>query len=311
MRKIIIGSRGSLLALWQANHIAQRLKEEHGLESEIKIVKTKGDKILDVPLAKIGGKGLFTKELEELLLNGEIDMAVHSLKDVPVEFPKGLSLVAITRREDVRDCFVSEKYPNLEALPLGAKVGTTSLRRTMQIKAIRPDLDTQSLRGNVQTRLQRLRDGSFDAIILALAGIKRLEIEGELKYAKPLEIQEMIPAMGQGALGIECRSDSEFWEILSKLNDQETRIFCECEREFVRCLEGGCQVPIGVHANIKADHKLILVAKIGLPDGSEMLSEEMEGELENHLQIAQSLAQRMIDLGAKELLQRAEKMAFV
>ncbi|WP_027327562.1 hydroxymethylbilane synthase [Helicobacter pametensis] len=310
MRKIIIGSRGSLLALWQANHIAQRLKEEHGLESEIKIVKTRGDKILDVPLAKIGGKGLFTKELEELLLSGEIDIAVHSLKDVPVEFPDGLSLVAITKREDVRDCFVSEKYPSLEALPLGARVGTTSLRRTMQLKIIRPDLDTQSLRGNVQTRLQRLRDGEFDAIILALAGIKRLEIEGELRYAKPLEIQEMIPAMGQGALGIECRSDSEFWEILCKLNDEKTQIFCECEREFIKCLEGGCQVPIGVHANLNADHKLVLVAKIGLPDGSEVLSEMMEGEIENHLQIAQSLAQRMIARGAKELLQRAEKMAF-
>lgn len=311
MRKIIIGSRGSLLALWQANHIAQRLKEEHDLESEVKIVKTKGDKILDVPLAKIGGKGLFTKELEELLLSGEIDVAVHSLKDVPVEFPKGLSLVAITKREDVRDCFVSEKYPNLEALPMGAKVGTTSLRRTMQIKAIRPDLDTQSLRGNVQTRLQRLRDGDFDAIILALAGIKRLEIESDLKYTRPLEVQEMIPAMGQGALGIECRSDSEFWEVLSKLNDRETQIFCECEREFVRCLEGGCQVPIGVHASLNECQRLSLAAKVGLPDGSEVLGEEMEGEIENHLQIAQSLAQKMIDRGAKELLQRAEKMAFV
>lgn len=311
MKKIIIGSRGSLLALWQANHIAQRLRDECDLEVEIKIVKTKGDKILDTPLAKIGGKGLFTKELEELLLSGEIDLAVHSLKDVPVEFPEGLSLVAITKRADVRDCFVSEKYPNLEKLPLGARVGTTSLRRTMQIKMIRPDLDTQSLRGNVQTRLQRLKDGDFDAIILALAGIKRLGIEGELKYAKPLEIQEMIPAMGQGALGIECRSDSEFWGILSGLNDEETRIFCESEREFVRCLEGGCQVPIGVHASLNAHQKLSLIAKVGLPDGSEVLSEEVEGEIEDHLQIAKSLAQRMIDRGAKELLQRAEKMAFI
>ncbi|WP_300842832.1 hydroxymethylbilane synthase, partial [Helicobacter sp. UBA3407] len=170
MQKLIIGTRGSVLALWQANHIKDCLEAQYkDIEVEVKIVKTKGDKILDVPLAKIGGKGLFTKELEELLLKDEIDLAVHSLKDVPVEFVEGLGLAAITKREDVRDSFLSFKYASLEELPLGARVGTTSLRRTMQISALREDLETQSLRGNVQTRLKRLQEGDFDAIILAQA----------------------------------------------------------------------------------------------------------------------------------------------
>lgn len=308
MKKLIIGSRGSALALWQAEHIAKRLEEECKLQSEIKIVKTKGDKILDTPLSKIGGKGLFTKELEELLLSGEIDLAVHSLKDVPVIFPDGLKLVAITKREDVRDCFVSEKYPNLDSLPLGARLGTTSLRRTMQIKSRRQDLDTQSLRGNVQTRLERLKKGDFDAIVLAMAGIKRLEIAQDLKYCLPLEIEEMIPAMGQGALGIECREDSPFLDELKRLNDSKTQLFCECEREFIRYLDGGCQVPIGVHAS-NQNEKLLLKARIGCPDGSEILEDEQCAEMQDYLQLAQRLAQRMISKGAKEILKRAETMA--
>lgn len=309
MKKLIIGSRGSELALWQARHIAKKLQEECQLESEIRIIKTKGDKILDTPLAKIGGKGLFTKELEELLLSGEIDLAVHSLKDVPVVMPEGLDLVAITKREDVRDCFVSERYSSLQDLPFGAKVGTTSLRRTMQIKSIRKDLDTQSLRGNVQTRLQRLKDGDFDAIILAFAGIKRLGIFEDLKSIVPLEIEEMIPAMGQGALGIECRKDSLLWEDLSKLDDQKTRFVCGCEREFVRYLDGGCQVPIGVYASLQ-NHKILLKSKIGLPDGSEILQDFEEGEIEDYCKVAYRLAEKMIARGAKEILKRAEEMAF-
>lgn len=309
MKKLIIGSRGSALALWQARYIAQRIQEECQLESEIRVIKTKGDKILDTPLAKIGGKGLFTKELEDLLLKGEIDLAVHSLKDVPVVMPKGLDLVAITKREDVRDCFVSEKYPTLQDLPLGARVGTTSLRRTMQIKSKRQDLDTQSLRGNVQTRLQRLKDGDFDAIILAFAGMKRLEILSSLKYALPLGIEEMIPAMGQGALGIECREDSPLWEELSKLDDQKTRLVCGCEREFIGYLNGGCQVPIGVHASLQGD-RLLLQSRIGLPDGSEILQDFEEGEGEDYCKVAHRLAEKMIARGAKEILKRAEEMAF-
>lgn len=308
MRKVIIGSRGSLLALWQANYIAKRLQSECGLESEIKIIKTKGDKILDVPLAKIGGKGLFTKELEEMLLSNEIDLAVHSLKDVPVEFPAGLKLIAITQREDVRDCFLSHHYESLEALPQGAKVGTTSLRRTMQIKLKRADLDTQSLRGNVQTRLERLKNGDFDAIILAQAGVNRLGIEG-IKYMKALSVEEMIPAMGQGALGLECREDSEFAPFFAKLNDESTKLFCESEREFIRTLEGGCQVPIGIHASM-SDGKLKLQARLGLPDGSKVLEDVVFGEPKEHLALARAFAQSFIDKGAKEILNLASKMAF-
>lgn len=308
-RKVIIGSRGSALALWQAGYIAKRLKEECNLESEIKTVKTRGDKILDAPLAKIGGKGLFTKELEELLLDGEIDLAVHSLKDVPVVFPDGLRLCAITQREDVRDCFLSFKYPSLKNLPQGAKVGTTSLRRSMQLKAIRKDLDTQSLRGNVQTRLERLERGEFDAIILACAGVKRLEIN-QVPHIVPLEIEEMIPAMGQGALGLECRIDSEFCEEFRKLNCEDSQIFCESEREFVACLEGGCQVPIGVHSLIK-DSKLCIIAKIGLPNGEEIMQSQISGEIGEHLKLARELASEFIDKGAKELLARACEVAFV
>lgn len=308
MRKVIIGSRGSVLALWQANYIAKRLQEECNLSSEIKIIKTKGDKILDVPLAKIGGKGLFTKELEEMLLSGEIDLAVHSLKDVPVEFPQGLKLIAITQREDVRDCFLSHRYESLEALPMGAKVGTTSLRRTMQIKLKRADLDTQSLRGNVQTRLERLKSGDFDAIILAQAGVNRLGIEG-VEYMRALSVEEMIPAMGQGALGLECREDSEFAPLFAQLNDENTGLFCESEREFIRCLEGGCQVPIGIHASLQ-NGELKLQARLGMPDGSKVLEDTILGDRNNHLALAQEFAKRFIDRGAKEILQEASRVAF-
>ncbi len=306
MKKIIIGSRGSLLALWQANHIAQRLREECNLESEIKIVKTKGDKILDVPLAKIGGKGLFTKELEELLLSGEIDLAVHSLKDVPVVFPQGLRLVAITKREDVRDCFISYEYENLDCLPQGARVGTTSLRRSMQIKAKRADLDTQSLRGNVQTRLERLKNKEFDAIILAKAGVNRLGIEG-IPYITPIEIPEMIPAMGQGALGLECREDSKYLKAFESLNDESTKIFCESEREFVKMLDGGCQVPIGIHAS-ESEGKLLLRGKIGLPDGTRVIELSVLGDLHSHLQLAQDFAKEFEAQGAREILKLAGEM---
>ena len=205
MKEIIIGTRGSVLALWQANFIKDKLAKL-GVEARLQIIKTTGDKILDAPLAKIGGKGLFTKELEEKLLNGDIDLAVHSLKDVPVILPNGLSLAAITKREDVRDCFLSDRFGSLDSLPKGAKVGTTSLRRAMQIKAIRADLETLSLRGNVQTRLNKLKSGEFDAIILAKAGVNRLNIsQNEVRFIVPFATNTMIPAMGQGALGLECR----------------------------------------------------------------------------------------------------------
>lgn len=222
-RELVIGSRGSILALWQAEYIKSCLKAQCGLQSRIQIIKTRGDKILDVPLAKIGGKGLFTKELEEMLLSKDIDLAVHSLKDVPVEFVPELDLAAITQRESANDCFLSVNYPNLNALPQGAKVGTTSLRRSMQIKKYRSDLDTLSLRGNVQTRLEKLHNGAFDAIILAQAGVNRLKINTQdVRYIVPLDF--MIPAMGQGALGIEMRKDSIFFNRIGVLNDKQSAL---------------------------------------------------------------------------------------
>ncbi|ANV97486.1 hydroxymethylbilane synthase [Helicobacter enhydrae] len=307
MKKVIIGTRGSALALWQAHYIAKRLLEECQLESEIKIVQTKGDKILDTPLSKIGGKGLFTKELEELLLHKEIDLAVHSLKDVPVVLPDGLNLCAITEREDVRDCFLSLHYGSIAELPQGARVGTTSLRRTMQVKSMRQDLQTQSLRGNVQTRLKRLENGEFEGIILASAGLKRLGIQGEIPFCHFLSTQEMLPAMGQGALGLESHQDSPFNAYFAMLNDPQTALLCGCEREFVKRLDGGCQVPIGVYAMME-DEAIVLEAKIGLPSGGQMLRSKIKGQ--NAKEIATKLADEFLAQGAREILQKAQEWDF-
>ncbi|NLU33713.1 MAG: hydroxymethylbilane synthase [Wolinella succinogenes] len=310
MNKIIIGTRGSVLALWQAEYVKAELERAHeGLSVELKIVKTKGDKILDVPLAKVGGKGLFTKELEEMMLQGEIDLAVHSLKDVPVELIEGLTLSAITEREDVRDCFLSDKYASLETLPLGAKVGTTSLRRSMQIKSMRSDLDTESLRGNVQTRIKRLKEGDFDAIILAAAGVNRLDLWKEVNYVIPIDTEMMIPAMGQAALGIECKEGSEAFRLTQILEDEKARIETTAEREFVRVLEGGCQVPIGANAYLEGETLHLKVA-VGLPDGSEILMDRLSAPKGEAVRLGRELAARLIAKGARELLRRAEEMAF-
>lgn len=316
-KKLIIGTRGSALALWQAEYVKSRLKNECRLDSELEIIKTQGDKILDVPLAKIGGKGLFTKELEQKLLDKEIDLAVHSLKDVPVEIIPLLDLAAITEREDCRDCFLSMKYEGLESLPQGARVGTTSLRRSMQIKAFRADLDTLSLRGNIQTRLEKLKNGVFDAIILAQAGVKRLGIDvkkNDMGICHIVPLDFMIPAMGQGALGIEMRKDSAYFEIVSKLTHKKSALCVSAERSFVRVLEGGCQVPIGVQA-VYENGILRLRAMVGLPNGQEILQESLEDSmLENDItkaeSLGQNLAQSFIAKGAKEILSRARDMAF-
>lgn len=306
MERIVIGTRGSILALWQANYVKESLKKAYpNWQVELKIVKTRGDKILDVPLAKIGGKGLFTKELETLLLENVIDIAVHSLKDVPVEFIDGLGLAAITKREDVRDSFLSSAYKDIESLPKGARVGTTSLRRTMQLKRLRSDLDCISLRGNVQTRLKRLEGGEFDAIILAQAGVNRLGIKG-VKYILPLEF--MIPAMGQAALGVECKRDSEIYEKLAFLNDTNSLFETSCEREFVKTLEGGCQVPIGVNAVFKQGC-ITLRAILGLPSGEEILEDSIESKVESVedcQKLGRALALKFIALGAKDILIRAQ-----
>ncbi|MGN8409547.1 hydroxymethylbilane synthase [Helicobacter pylori] len=304
MGNLVIGSRGSELALWQANHIKERLKKECFIESEIQIVKTKGDKILDTPLNKIGGKGLFTKELEELLLKGAIDLAVHSLKDVPVVFEKGLDLACITKRADVRDTFLSVKFPDLMSLPKGAKVGTTSLRRSMQIKLKRQDLDTESLRGNVQTRLKKLECGEFDAIILAEAGLQRLEIQGA-KYRKAFSVKEMIPSMGQGALGVEMLKNHKHFITLQKLNDEESAFCCHLEREFIKGLNGGCQIPIGVHASLMGD-KVKIQAVLGLPNGKEVITKEKQGDKTNAFDLVQELLEEFLQSGAKEILEKAQ-----
>ncbi|WP_187934972.1 hydroxymethylbilane synthase [Helicobacter pylori] len=304
MGNLVIGSRGSELALWQANHIKERLKKECSMESEIQIVKTKGDKILDTPLNKIGGKGLFTKELEELLLKGEIDLAVHSLKDVPVVFEKGLDLACITKRADVRDTFLSVKFPDLMSLPKGAKVGTTSLRRSMQIKLKRQDLDTESLRGNVQTRLKKLECGEFDAIILAEAGLCRLNVQGA-KYRKAFSVKEMIPSMGQGALGVEMLKNHKHFITLQKLNDEESAFCCHLEREFIKGLNGGCQIPVGVHANLMGD-RVKIQAVLGLPNGKEVITKEKQGDKTKAFDLVQELLEEFLQSGAKEILEKAQ-----
>lgn len=313
MKPLVIGSRGSALALWQAEHIKRRLKDELGLDSSIAIIKTKGDKILDVPLAKVGGKGLFTKELEEQLLNKSIDLAVHSLKDVPVVLESSLSLVAITKRANYSDCLLSMKYDSLESLPQGAKVGTTSLRRAMQLNMQRNDLDTLSLRGNVQTRIARLKEGVFDAIILAKAGLERLNIDtSEITHITTLE--SMIPAMGQGALGVEMLSSHAMTETIARLNDDTTCLCVSAERAFVRELNGGCQVPIGVCAEF-SDNELHLRAILGLPNGKEILADSAKAnvslqDIKGAEALGVSLAQSFIEKGALPLLQKAAQMAF-
>lgn len=306
MSEIIIGTRGSKLALWQAEHIRGILKEQFNLDSTLEIIKTTGDKILDAPLAKIGGKGLFTKELEEQLLQGKITLAVHSLKDVPIDLPNGLILASITKREDIRDCFLSNKFSDIESLPKGAKVGTTSLRRAMQLKAMREDLQTLSLRGNVQTRLSKLKSGEFDAIILAKAGVNRLNISNnDINFITPLSSTMMIPAMGQGALGIECREDCKILDILRGLNDTTSSIECSLEREFVGLLNGGCQIPLGINAKCEGE-QITMSAILGLPNGRDIIKESVSGKLGDKLAI--KLYDKVVAKGAREVLDRALKM---
>ncbi|MDD3325289.1 MAG: hydroxymethylbilane synthase [Sulfurospirillaceae bacterium] len=309
MKKLIIATRGSKLALWQSEHVKAELEKAHpGLEVELKVMMTKGDKILDTPLAKIGGKGLFTKELEEAMLRGEAHIAVHSLKDVPMEFPKGLKLAVITEREDVRDAMLSEKYASIESLPINAVVGTTSLRRRMQLLKVRPDFQIKNLRGNVNTRIRKLKEGEFDAIILASAGINRLGLSGEVKYFTPISKTLMIPASGQAALGIEIVDTPEVEKIVSVLNSENAIVETMAERDFVTVLEGGCQVPIGVNAEVNGDD-LSIKCILGLPDGSEMLTEELKGKRSDYRTIGKELAALVIKKGAKDLLARAETIA--
>ena len=282
MKKIVIATRGSKLALWQSEHIkADLLKIDPSLEIKLKIVVTQGDKILDKPLADIGGKGLFIKEVEDELLNGNAQIAVHSLKDFAVEFDEEhFSLTAITKREDVRDTLLSEKFETLADLPDGAVVGTSSVRRAMQLKAFNPKLVIKDLRGNVDTRIRKLKEGQYDAIILAKAGLKRLNLLDTIKYHTAIDTDIMIPAMGQGALGIETNKDPEIIALVEKLNDKATRIETTIEREFVKELQLGCHAPVGIKAKLQDDGR-IKVKAILLKDEKIIRKEIIAEEFDN------------------------------
>jgi hydroxymethylbilane synthase len=305
MRNLRIGSRGSQLALWQANHISALL-HARGYEVEIEIIHTTGDKITDVPLAMVGtkggfGKGIFTKEIEEALAAGSVDLAVHSLKDLPTELPPGFEIAAITERQDPHDAFCSRLYSKVEDLPHGARVGTSSLRRQAQLKAIRPDLDIHPLRGNVDTRLRKLEQGEYDAIILASAGLKRLGKTELIKQIIPAEI--MCPAAGQGALGIEIREDdSSTRQQLVFLNDDDARATTTCERALLNRLGGGCQVPIGAFAKIRSG-KLHLDAIVADPDGSKLLRESRDGDLDDPEQLGSAVGETLLSRGGDEILE--------
>jgi len=303
MPLIRIATRRSPLALWQAEHVAKLLKESHpNIQIELVKMITQGDKILDTPLAKIGGKGLFVKELEQGMLNGDADIAVHSMKDVPALLPEGLEISAILHREDPRDAFVSNQYETIDELPKGAVVGTSSLRRQCQLLEMRPDLIIKSLRGNVNSRLQKLDDGNYDAIILAAAGLIRLGFEARIKTALP--VNTMLSAIGQGAIGIECRNDDEATKSLIKcLHDEETAIRICAERAMNLTLEGGCQAPIAGHAKIK-NGILRLHGLVAEPDGSLMITEELEGPVENAEEIGITVANRLLAGGAKDILDK-------
>ena len=310
MKKLTIATRESQLAMWQSEHIKAVLEEQNpGLEVELLPMTSQGDKILDVSLSKIGGKGLFLKELEEAMMRGEAQMAVHSLKDVPTVTPDELPLVAITEREDVRDAMLSEKYEDLDSLPKGSVVGTSSLRRQMQLKLIRPDLKIKWLRGNVNTRIRKLKEGQYDAIILAAAGVNRLGLSSQVKHFYPIGLMEMIPAMGQAALGIQTINDPEVIKIAKGLEDEFSMVETTIERDFVDMLEGGCHVPIGINATVLENGDVIVKSVLGMPDGSEILTETKLGKKEDYKELGKAMGQRMIERGAKELLARAEVMA--
>lgn len=297
-----IATRKSALALWQAEFVKARLQHFHpGLAVELVPMSTQGDRILDTPLAKIGGKGLFVKELETAMLEGRADIAVHSMKDVPVEFPAGLMLSTICEREDPRDAFVSNRFATLAELPVGAIVGTSSLRRQCQLKALRPDLQIRDLRGNVNTRLAKLDAGEFDAIILAAAGLIRLGFVARIRALLPVE--QSLPANGQGAVGIECRSDDlALQALLAPLEHAPTRQAVLAERAMNRALQGGCQVPIGAFALIEGD-QLWLRGLVGQLDGSQILQAEVRGLAAEGEVLGTALAQQLLALGAGDILQ--------
>ncbi|MDM1757984.1 MULTISPECIES: hydroxymethylbilane synthase [Acinetobacter] len=301
MKTLKIATRQSPLAMWQAEHIRDRLEQLHPqLQVELVTFVTQGDKILDTPLAKIGGKGLFVKELEAALLDGRADLAVHSMKDVPMQLPEGLELAVICEREDPFDAFVSNHYAKFEDLPQGAKLGTSSLRRKCQVLKQRPDLDVIDLRGNVGTRLSKLDAEQYDAIILASSGLKRLGLHDRIRHTLAPEVS--LPAVGQGALGLECRShDEAVLDLIMPLMHHDTNVCVRAERAFNAYLEGGCQVPIAGYATVQ-QQQIQLEGRVGSPDGQTLLVQRVQGAEDQAEQLGVELAKALLTLGAGDLL---------
>ncbi|MEA3354383.1 MAG: hydroxymethylbilane synthase [Campylobacterota bacterium] len=311
MEKLIIATRASDLALWQAYHIKERIEASYpDIEVELNKITSKGDKVLDKPLALIGGKGHFTKELEDEMLAGNADLAVHSLKDVPTYMPVGLELSAITTRQDQSDVFLSHKYKSLDDLPKGAVVGTTSLRRRMQLLSKRPDLKVKDLRGNVNTRLRKLSEGQYDAIILAFIGLHRLDLLKDIPYTQKLPLDMMIPPMGQAALGIQIISaNDKVREIASIVNDENTFICTKLERDFISKIEAGCSAPVAVNATIDKD-TITIQSMIGFPDGTNIMQKSLSSDIKSCDNLGNELADIMIKNGVMDILKDAEKIAF-
>jgi hydroxymethylbilane synthase len=301
-KKLIIGSRGSDLALWQTRFVKAKLEELFpALKLEIEIIKTTGDKMLDVALAKIGDKGLFTRQIETALLNREIDLAVHSLKDLQTVQPEGLTIGAVLAREMPNDVLISKRYASIDDLPKGARVATGSLRRKSQLLHYRPDLQIFEIRGNVPTRIKKLEESNLDAMILAFAGVHRLGLDSYIKQIIPFET--MLPAVGQGAMAVEIRRDDvKIRELLQKLNDPETNFCITAERAFLRTLEGGCQVPIGANAFLESD-KIFLEGMAGNLEGIVNLRDSISGDKKDAADLGRQLAQRLIERGANRLLE--------
>lgn len=303
MRKhLVIATRGSALALWQANFIKENLEElDPALRVSLNVIKTKGDVIQDVPLDKVGGKGLFVKEIEQALLDGRADLAVHSIKDVPMALPEGLILGCIPKREEVSDCFLSNTFSSLDKLPFGARVGTSSLRRKAQLLSKRPDLQIVNLRGNIDTRLRKLDNGEYDAIILATAGLFRLGLHA--KYMQPLEKSALLPAVGQGALGIECSEDNyQLLVLLASLEDRASRVCVDTERSFLKTLNGSCQVPIAASAVMTDEETVRIEGLVAEEDGSLVIKDEKTGNAIDSEKTGAELARTLLDKGAQSIL---------
>ena len=298
--KFVIGTRGSKLALWQSEYIKGLVEEITGLPVELKIIKTTGDKILDVPLAKVGGKGLFTKELEVELMAGTVDLCVHSMKDVPTELPEGLYIAATPKRVDPRDALVSGAGYTLDTLPQGAKVGTSSLRRIAQVRALRPDVEIVDVRGNLDTRMKKAENGELDVVILAAAGITRMGWADRISNYIPTE--QMVSAVGQGAIGIEIREDDEFMrDVCAKICDADTFTCVTAERVVMRKLEGGCQVPIGAYARLDGD-RMIMDAIVGSVAGDRILRAHLEGPATEPVELGEAMVASLLEGGAGEIL---------